>query len=426
MTLDYKKPEGKALFLRLVEGTGVLVENYRPTVLPRAGLGFADLREVNPRLIYAQLSGLGYDGPYAGRGGFDLIAQGMGGIMHVTGEPDGPPTSVGLPICDLGTGMWAVQGILAALLRTPAHRQRPPRRMLAIGDPDRLQLVDLGAMARRPRGADPARLAPSPECALPAHADQGWLSDGGGRRRGDLGALCKGFGVPRWCEDPRFATNRARMANREALEAVMNAVLTTQTTTDWVEVLEAAAVPCGPVYDYAAAVRRPAGAPPRSRAIREGRRTGRGAAHPHAHQDRRRGAGARRRPEARPAQRRGVWPPWSQRSGTRPTARLRRIVIAPARSRASNRRPKRAPKTAGLSESARRRGSMVMQPPIKPEEAAHWPPPTLTIPRSEEVLVATFGVRPEAVDITNMGLILVLSPSCRRASGLLRASEVFA
>ena len=115
MTLDYKKPEGKALFLRLVEGTGVLVENYRPTVLPRAGLGFADLREVNPRLIYAQLSGLGYDGPYAGRGGFDLIAQGMGGIMHVTGEPDGPPTSVGLPICDLGTGMWAVQGILAAL-----------------------------------------------------------------------------------------------------------------------------------------------------------------------------------------------------------------------------------------------------------------------------------------------------------------------
>ncbi len=93
----------------------VLVENYRPTVMPRAGLGFEDLHRVNPRLIYAQLSGLGYDGPHAGRGGFDLIAQGMGGIMHVTGEPDGPPTSVGLPICDLGTGMWAVQGILAAL-----------------------------------------------------------------------------------------------------------------------------------------------------------------------------------------------------------------------------------------------------------------------------------------------------------------------
>ena len=127
ITLDYKKPQGKALFLRLVKGMDVLIENYRPTVMPRAGLGFEALHEVNPRLIYAQLSGLGYDGPYAGRGGFDLIAQGMGGIMHVTGEPDGPPTSVGLPICDLGTGMWAVQGILAALYEraSNAHCWKP-------------------------------------------------------------------------------------------------------------------------------------------------------------------------------------------------------------------------------------------------------------------------------------------------------------
>ena len=116
----------------------VLVENYRPTVMPRAGLGFEALHQVNRRLIYAQLSGLGYDGPYAGRGGFDLIAQGMGGIMHVTGEPEGPPTSVGLPICELGTGMWAVQGIPRRALRAPAHCQGPAGRMLATGDRDRL------------------------------------------------------------------------------------------------------------------------------------------------------------------------------------------------------------------------------------------------------------------------------------------------
>ena len=82
ITLDYKQPKGKALFLRLAEAVDVLVENYRPNVMPRAGLGFDDLHALNPRLIYAQLSGLGYDGPDAGRGGFDLIAQGMGGIMH--------------------------------------------------------------------------------------------------------------------------------------------------------------------------------------------------------------------------------------------------------------------------------------------------------------------------------------------------------
>ena len=134
ITLDYKQPEGRALFLRLVENMDVLVENYRPTVMPRAGLGYDALCEVNPRLIYAQLSGLGYDGPHAGRGGFDLIAQGMGGIMHVTGEPDGPPTSVGLPICDLGTGMWAVQGILAPVRAASSNaRYSKPRSASAHG-----------------------------------------------------------------------------------------------------------------------------------------------------------------------------------------------------------------------------------------------------------------------------------------------------
>src|SRR6516165_4186663 len=111
--------------------------------------------------------------------------------------------------------------------------------------------MDLGAVARRSRGADPPGLASSPERTLPVHADQGRLSDGGCRWGSNLGALCESVGAPEWCEDPRFATNQARMANRDALEAVMNAVLTTKTTEHWVEVLDAAGVPCGPVYDYA-------------------------------------------------------------------------------------------------------------------------------------------------------------------------------
>src|SRR3546814_2552867 len=126
VTLDYKRPEGKALFLKLVAGVDVLVENYRPTVMPRAGLGWEVLRDVNPRLIYAQLSGLGYDGPLAARGGFDLLAQGLAGMVHVTGAPDGPPTSVGLPICHLGTGLWGAQGNMAALYdRARTGKGRP-------------------------------------------------------------------------------------------------------------------------------------------------------------------------------------------------------------------------------------------------------------------------------------------------------------
>jgi crotonobetainyl-CoA:carnitine CoA-transferase CaiB-like acyl-CoA transferase len=250
ITLDYKLPEGSALFLRLVENMDVLVENYRPTVMPRAGLGFDALREVNPRLIYAQLSGLGYDGPHAGRGGFDLIAQGMGGIMHVTGEPEGPPTSVGLPICDLGTGMWAVQGILAALY----ERQHTGKGRLvecslletAIGFSSWTSaqwLADHEEPTRQ--GSRHRQNAPYQRM----QTKDGYLMVGAAGEA--IWARCaEALGHPEWCDDPRFATNQARMANRDALEAVMNTVLTTKTTNDWVEVLEAAGVPCGPVYDY--------------------------------------------------------------------------------------------------------------------------------------------------------------------------------
>ena len=251
ITLDYKQPEGRALFLRLVESMDVLVENYRPTVMPRAALGFEALREINPRLIYAQLSGLGYDGPHAGRGGFDLIAQGMGGIMHVTGEPDGPPTSVGLPICDLGTGMWAVQGILAALY----ERQRTGRGRLvecslletAIG------FSSWTSAAWLADGEEPTRQGSRHRQNAPYQRMK--TKDGymmiGAASQSIWARYAEALGHPEWCDDPRYATNQQRMENRVALEAAMEAVLTTDTTDHWVAVLEAAGVPCGPVYNYA-------------------------------------------------------------------------------------------------------------------------------------------------------------------------------
>ena len=250
ITLNYKQPEGKALFLKLVERMDILVENYRPTVMPRAGLGWESLREVNPRLIYAQLSGLGYDGPLAGRGGFDLIAQGMGGIMHVTGEPDGPPTSVGLPICDLGTGMWAVQGILAAL----HERGRTGRGNLvecslletAIGYSSWTSagwLVDRTEPTRQ--GSRHRQNAPYQRFAT----QDGYIMIGAGGQ--SIWRRCaEALGHAEWCEDERFSTGQDRMKNRPALEAAMEEVLATGPTEHWVEVLAAAGVPCGPVNNY--------------------------------------------------------------------------------------------------------------------------------------------------------------------------------
>ncbi|HVC50898.1 MAG TPA: CoA transferase [Stellaceae bacterium] len=251
ITLDYKDPEGKSLFLKLVSGVDILIENYRPTVMPRAGLGWEALHPLYPRLIYAQLSGLGYDGPYAGRGGFDLIAQGMGGIMHVTGEPDGPPTSVGLPICDLGTGMWAVQGILAALY----ERQRT-----GVGRLVECSLLEtaIGYSSWTSAGwladhKEPVREGSRHRQNAPYQRMQtqdGYLMIGAGDQ--SIWRRCAAaLDHPEWAEDPRFATGQARMKHRPALESTMEAVFATAPTDHWVSLLEAAGVPCGPVYNYA-------------------------------------------------------------------------------------------------------------------------------------------------------------------------------
>jgi len=251
MTLDYKTARGREIFLQLVARVDVLVENYRPSVLERAGLGSDVLLRANPRLIYAQLSGFGYDGPYRDKGGFDLIAQGMGGIMHVTGEPDGPPTSVGLPICDLGTGMWAVQGILGALYeRSRTGRgQRVECSLLetAIGFSSWTSagwLVDHQEPTRQ--GARHRQNAPYQRFAT----RDGYVMIGAASQ--PIWERCaRALGHPEWIDDRRFARGADRMANRNALETEMEALLTTERTAHWVAVLDQAGVPCGPVYTYA-------------------------------------------------------------------------------------------------------------------------------------------------------------------------------
>ena len=177
------------------------------------------------------------------RGGFDLIAQGMGGIMHLTGEPDGPPISVGLPICDLGTGMWAVQGILAALY----ERQRT-----GVGRLVECSLLETAIGFSSWTSAqwltdheEPARQGSRHRQNAPYQrmkTKDGYLMVGAAGQA--IWARCaKALGRPEWCEDPRFATNEQRMQNRAALETEMEAVLTTATSDHWVEVLEGPACP---------------------------------------------------------------------------------------------------------------------------------------------------------------------------------------
>jgi len=250
LTLDYKGARGREIFLKLIPEVDVLVENYRATVMDRAGLSWDILTRLNPRLIYAQLSGFGSDGPYREKGGFDLIAQGMGGIMHVTGEPDGPPTSVGLPICDLGTGMWGAQGVLAALY----ERQRTGR-----GQKIECSLLETAVAFSSWTSAgwladhvEPVRMGSRHRQNAPYQrfeTQDGYMMIGASGQ--SIWERCaRALGHPEWLADPRFAKATERRKNRFALEKEIVAVLVTAPTAHWTKVLDDAGVPCGPVYTY--------------------------------------------------------------------------------------------------------------------------------------------------------------------------------
>ncbi|HWN14207.1 MAG TPA: CoA transferase, partial [Candidatus Dormibacteraeota bacterium] len=221
LTLDYKGARGREIFLRLLPSMDVLVENYRATVMERAGLGWDVLRQANPRLIYAQLSGFGSDGPYREKGGFDLIAQGMGGIMHVTGEPDGPPTSVGLPICDLGTGMWGAQGVLAALCER--HRTGQGQKVECSLLETAVAFSSWTSAGWLVDHEEPVRMGSRHRQNAPYQRFQtrdGYLMIGAAGQA--IWQRCAAaLGHPEWNDDPRFATNQARMQHRAALEAEM-------------------------------------------------------------------------------------------------------------------------------------------------------------------------------------------------------------
>ena len=228
----------------------MLVENYRATVMDRAGLSWDTLTRLNPRLIYAQLSGFGSDGPYREKGGFDLIAQGMGGIMHVTGEPDRPPTSVGLPICDLGTGMWGAQGVLAALY----ERQRTGQ-----GQKIECSLLETAVAFSSWTSAgwladhvEPTRMGSRHRQNAPYQRFE--TKDGymmiGASSQGIWKRCAKALGHPEWADDPRFRRAPDRRKHRFELEKEITAVLATAPTAHWIKALDDAGVPCGPVYNY--------------------------------------------------------------------------------------------------------------------------------------------------------------------------------
>lgn len=257
LVLDLAHEAGRDVFRRLARTADVLVENYRPGAMARLGLDYASLSAENPRLVYASISGFGQTGPDASRGGFDLIAQGMSGIMSVTGEAAGPPTKAGIPITDLGAGLFALAGILAALhWRTASGRgQYVDTSLFEAG----LALSVWEATEYFSGRGIPARLGSAHRMVAPYQAfrcGDGFINIGAANDR--LFAKLAGvLGHPEWVTDPRFSSATVRVANHAALAHLIEAVTVTRTRAEWTRTFDEAGIPCGPILDYAEAFAHP-------------------------------------------------------------------------------------------------------------------------------------------------------------------------
>ena len=249
--IDFSRPEGAALVRRLAEASDVLVENFKVGGLAKFGLDAETLRAANPRLIYASITGFGQDGPSADRAGYDYIIQGMGGMMSVTGLPDGVPGGgpmrAGVAIVDLFTGLYASNAILAAL-----HRRETAGEGAVIDlSLFETQLAVLANQASNAlvSGQDPPRQGNTHPNIVPYQpfeaADQPLIiAIGNDRQFGRLAEIC---GAPEWTSDPRFATNGARVAHRAELVPLIAACIAARPAADWLAQLEAAGIPAGPI-----------------------------------------------------------------------------------------------------------------------------------------------------------------------------------
>ncbi|MDX1606994.1 MAG: CaiB/BaiF CoA-transferase family protein [Candidatus Competibacterales bacterium] len=247
VTLDLGTDEGQRLARALAAQSDILLENFKVGGLARYGLDYDSLSALNPGLIYCSITGFGQTGPYAGRPGYDFMIQAMGGLMSLTGEPDGEPQKVGVALADVLTGLYATVAVLAAL----AHRERSGEGQhidLALLD---VQLASLAnqAMNYLASGVSPRRLGNAHPNIVPyqafATADGHVIVAVGNDRQ--FARYAEVLGCPELAADPRFATNRSRVEHRDELVPLLQPRMATRTSAGWLETLEAAGIPCGPI-----------------------------------------------------------------------------------------------------------------------------------------------------------------------------------
>lgn len=248
LTLNMKEPEGRAILMQLVARADVFVENYRPDVKYRLGIGPDVLRAANPRLVYASISGFGQDGPYAGWPGFDSIAQGMGGLMSVTGQPGEGPMRVGIPIADLCAGHFCAQGILAALLEREATGEGQwvqtslLESQIAMLDFQAAQWLIDRKVPVQTGNEHPLTVPTGVFATADGHLNVAAIGQTMWRR------LCEALERPELVDEPGFGSDPERVRHRDRVNAAVAQAFATRSTAEWTERLLQAGVPCGPIH----------------------------------------------------------------------------------------------------------------------------------------------------------------------------------
>lgn len=248
MTLNLKETAGRDVFYRLAEKADVVIENYRPDVKERLGIDYETLRKINPRLVYASISGFGQDGPYAKRPGFDQIAQGMGGLMSITGAPGQGPMRVGIPVADLTSGLFCAMGILTALLERDVSGEGQWVQTSLLQS--QIFMLDFQGARWLVQGEVPKQAGNNHPTMIPTGVFR--TSDGyvniAATGQVIWERLAHALGRGDLLQKPDYASPKTRSVHRDALNAEIEKVTATRTSAEWVDDLNKAGVPCGPIY----------------------------------------------------------------------------------------------------------------------------------------------------------------------------------
>ena len=249
ISLDIKENPGKEILKKLIKTADVLIENSRVGTMDKLGFGYDDVKKINSKIIYCSITGFGSEGPYSKRGGFDLIAQGMSGLMSITGHPDSPPAKVGVPIADLNTGMFAMQGILSAYIHRLKKNEGQYMEVSLLESALAYTMYESSIYFTTGKISTPDGSAHRLTAPYQAFKTKDGYINIGAANQSNWERLLNVLGLENLNKDPDFSDSKSRQVNRKKLEKILEKIFITKSSKEWIKMLIESSIPSGPIYN---------------------------------------------------------------------------------------------------------------------------------------------------------------------------------